>query len=86
MAMMGAHEMEGVELMEQPVREGVRLNKLLQTETYWICKFDALMGLNEEINFRPFWLLILSSLCLCIDELVYCFFFIIFYNITTVNM
>lgn len=47
---------EGIESVEQSIRGGDRLNKLLQRETYWIFKFDAMVypGLNEEIDFRPY--------------------------------
>lgn len=49
-------KVEGLEHIQLPPRGGDRLKKLLQRETYWIDKFDALRypGLNEEIDFRPF--------------------------------
>ena len=47
---------EGIEQIEQSVRGGNRLKRLLQRETYWIFTFDAMVypGLNEEIDFKPF--------------------------------
>lgn len=49
-------KVEGIEHIEKPTRGGDRLNRLLQRETFWIDKFNALNhpGLNEEIDFRPF--------------------------------
>ncbi len=49
-------KVEGIDMIEQPIRGGDRLKKLLQRETFWIFSFEALThpGLNEEVDFRPF--------------------------------
>lgn len=49
-------QVEALEHVQTPPRGGDRLKLLLQRETYWIHKLDAMRppGLNEEIDFRPF--------------------------------
>ena len=45
-----------VEVVQDHVRGGDRLKRLLQRETFWIDKLKATSfpGLNEEIDFSPF--------------------------------
>lgn len=47
---------EGLESIKESIRGGNRLQRLLQRETFWIFKLDAMTypGLNEEIDYRPF--------------------------------
>ncbi len=49
-------KIEGLELVKASNRGGDRSRRLLQRETFWIFKLDAMVypGLNEKIDYTPF--------------------------------